>query len=327
MRRFRQIFYSLLPSWLTSGEGELVQYTLGLIRDHMVTRARLSLEARFPSRAGASALALIGNDRGLTRGRSESTEGYRTRLKAWRYPRGHRVRGNAFAVLEQIAAYWGPTKLDVFTVDTGHVRNRRQADGTLTTSYSTEWNWGYPEEWWGAFWVVLLCSPELGIGSQPAFGNPALWGGSYTNTDQCVGLTGMTPEDVVVMRELFRGRAWKPAGVRADWMVFSLDAAIPQPEDGDWQNWGRDTAGVRVPARDILLRYVSLSPEVNNSPAGYPDKYPASMQLPDGSTYAGNPLNYPATITLPNGRVYAGNPTNFPAKIRLVDDGDAARAL
>jgi hypothetical protein len=319
VKRFRQIFYSLLPWWLTNGEGELVQYVLGLMRDHMATRARLSLEARFPSRAGASALALIGADRGIIRGRAETRDAYVNRLKAWRYPRGHRVRGDA--------QYWGATDLDVFTVSQNLVRNRREPDGTETTTYSTEWNWdnGDPAHW-GRFWVVMLCQPAMGVDYTPYFGDPSLW--EYNDVTACIGLTGVTPEDVVAMRRLLRGRAWKPAGVRAEWMVFSKDAVEPVLEAGDWGRWGVDSGGVRVAARSADYRYVSLSPEANNTYPQGPTRWPATVTLVDGTTYDGDPTSFDVTaVPLPGGRLYTGNPTRFPVKVQLVDDGDAPRAF
>jgi len=326
LKRFRQIFYDLLPWWLTNGEGELVQYSLGFMRDHMVTRARLSLEARLPSRAGASALALLGADRGIIRGRTESRESYVARLKAWRYPRGHRIRGNAFALLDQIANYWGATLFDVSTISRNLVRNRREPDGTETTTYSTEWTWDDGDlAQWGRFWVVMQCQPGSGIGYTPALGDPALW--SYNDPTACIGLTGMTPEDVVAMRRLFRGRAWKPAGTRAEWMIFSKDGGFPVYEAGDQKNWGVDSGGVRIPGRYPAYRYVSLSPSANNTYSGDPTKFPTTVRLLGGADYTGDPTNFTTTATLPGGRVYTGNPARFPDKVLLVDDGDAPRAL
>ena len=97
----------MVPAWLYSGDGGLVLQSLAQLQDDYAARARAALEMRFPSRAADDALAELGRDRAIPRGRTETSAHYAARLIAWRYPRGHRTRGSAFALLEQVSEYFG----------------------------------------------------------------------------------------------------------------------------------------------------------------------------------------------------------------------------
>ncbi len=146
IQRFRKIYKFLVPSWLSSdeldngtGEGGRVFASLGIIKDAFVDRVRQGLEARMPTRAGASANALTAGDRGLVRGRVETNPAFAERLVAWRLPRTHRVRGNAYEALRQVWHYFGGidcNSIDLrgqqFSIDVGGTES---ADGLLA------WDW------------------------------------------------------------------------------------------------------------------------------------------------------------------------------------------
>lgn len=319
---FRQAVKWLVPSWLNDGDGAAVMWVLAAMKDAFAERVRQSLDARFPSRTTASANALTGADRGIRKGRTETNEHYAQRLIRWRWPRGHRTRGNAFALLEQASEYFGG--VPCWTIDVRGNRYDRSAAGVETFSQGNAWNWdnvaAAPR--WARGWLVLDLS-EL-ASAQPDFGDADLWGGELGDPDYSVGMQGVAANDAMAIRDLVRadgGRPWKPAGVRAEWAIVSLDGTEPEP-DGTWLNWSRDVAGVRTPTRDPAFRYFSLSPTKNNLYAGDPDVFSETFTLLDGTTYDGDPDVFPASITMPDGSTYVGDPDNFPATIRLLDDGD-----
>jgi hypothetical protein len=318
-KTFRQVYKWLVPPFLLEGEGALVLESLSAIVDSATQRLRSGLEARFPSYAGESALALIGRDRGIVRGRSETAEHYAARLIAWRYPRGHRVRGSAFALLEQFSEYFGG--VDCWTIDVRGSRHDRTAAGEESYSYGNAWDWdgegATPN--WGRFFVVLDLE---GIASeQLEWSDPDLWGGAFGDPDYTIGQLGINHEDVLALRRMMTGRAWKPAGVRAEWVIVSLDGTEPTP-DGTWLHWSRNVAGVQTPTRSAAHRYWSLSPAHNNVYAGDPDSFAETFPMLDGTTYDGDPTSFPTSFTLPGGSTYSGNPDNFPSSLQLVDDGD-----
>lgn len=317
---FRALYRWMLPgNYHTEGsDGEKVLHSFSLLVDAFDAINRERLMARFPRYAGESALALIGADRGIPRGRAETKEHYANRLVAWRYPRGHRVRGNGFALLEQIWEYFGGGfALRIECVNP--IQYLRAADGTESTDGIGGWDWdGEPSSKWARFWIVIdgttLITPT------PDYGDPALYGGQHGDSSYAVGHVGISADDVSAIRKLFCGRAWKPAGTRAMWAVISFDGSTPVPE-GAWGLWGRDDGtGNYEAARPAIFRYWALDPTANLY-RGDPSKCPVSSDMPGGGTYAGDPASFPVSSTLPGGFAYAGNPASWPTSATLVDDG------
>ncbi len=334
-KTFTQLFYSLVPSWLSAGDGGKVLHSLAVVKDKLVRRARLGLNARFPRRAGPSALAMIGADRGILRGRFETDAHYAERLTKWRYPKQHRVRGGAFALLDQISEYVGGAV--VYTVDARrnmHVRGQSSYVSPYERdSEYYEHNYPFPIVFdtldpavhWSRFFVVLGANPQLPwITATPDFGDPALWGGTVGTPGYCVGLSGWNPTDTTRIRQLFRGdQQWRPHGTRAEWLIVQLtNWSFPVVAGDTWSRWGRVLGSTREPARSDDYRYVSLSPESNNTFSGDCVTWCDKARLPGGATYAGNPANFSVSTTLPDGASYGGDPANFPDRIQLVDDGD-----
>lgn len=349
MRSFRGLRYFLAPPWLTGrGDGEKIAFTLEWLLDAFLEKVRQGLNARFPSRAGASALNLIIGDRGLLRGRSESTASIVARLKAWRTPRTHRVRGNAYEALLQIWHYWGGTY--AATVDAQGLRHVIEENDTpdvdtlAEPAYMPDWATGTPgsglcvSNWdganadnnWSRFWIILQPPSSMGIEAQPDFGDADLWGGALGTPGYTLGQLGVTPEDVSAMRALFSELNWHPAHAIPEWVVFSFDTGSPPAPapDGEWLHWSKDSSGTRVAARSGSFRYWSLSPERNNTYGGIRSRpWPNEATLVDGSTYAGDRSNAAAwgAITLPNGETYTGTRGVFAARVLLLDDGSVPK--
>ena len=321
---FRALYRWMLPGAYTDDDtdGGKVLYSLALIKDAFTQTYRDRLTARFPSYAGESALALIGADRGIPRGRAETQAHYAARLPAWRSPRGHRVRGNAFALLEQIAEYFGGG-FALYTEQANGAQRKRSAAGVESSTTLGGWDWDSDTnpDWadqWARFWLVID-GTDL-IDAAPSFGAGALYGGALGNSAYAVGHTGVSADDVNAIRKLFRDRAWKPAGTRAMWAVISINGVTPLPE-GAYARWARDDgAGNYEAARDnVNQRYWALDPTAALY-AGDATLFPLSSDMPGGGTYGGSAASFPPSATF-NGTVYAGNPARFPESARLVDDG------
>lgn len=351
VRRFRTWFPSAMPSWQSAGEGTPLFWSLLRLVDGLLLHSKQALLAHFPTKTGPSGNALHGKTRNIIKGRSESDADYAIRLKGYRYPAMNRVRGNGFAVLDQIVEYFATadrlTSVRCYLVTEMRAVTMRGATAVYLTNspeYSrdvelTEYNYenwfswdGEPsEDHWSRFQVYITPNPQLPeIVETPDLGDADLWGGAIGTPGYCVGLVGWTPADTVAMRKLFYGRRqWKPAKTRATWLVVQLTewtgAVITSDETPFWDRWSYQDAGVRRPTRSADARYICLSPGLNEY-AGNPAQWSDATELPDGVTeYAGDPDSWPATITLPTGTAYAGNPSNWPAAIHLLDDGDEAR--
>lgn len=308
-----------LPWWLTSGTGGYVfEAQMGLL-DASIYRLREGLTARFPSYAGDSALELIGADRGIIRGRDEPSDRYARRLLKWRGVRGHRTRGNDYALLDQLAAYFGA--IDGYVIDGNGTQCSRALDETESYAFGVTWDWDV--QGWAQFWIVL--NPSGLFSSHPDWDDPRLWDGNQGSAHS-FGILGFEAADTEVMRSLlYSRRPWRPAGTQPEWLVVSLDGATVVPAD-TWVRWGYDSGGgVYAPLRPGNLRFVSLKPDHNNRYAGNPDSYATSVVTtshPAG--YAGDPDAWSTTIGLSDGNEYSGNDASFPDNALLLDDGDLA---
>jgi hypothetical protein len=264
---YRFSFYKLLPKFLTEGESELVAFSLGVIKDAFLERCRQSLMQRFPSYAGDAALALIGAERGIPRGRTEAKAHYVTRLKAWRYPRGHRTRGSAFALLEQVSEYWGG--LLAITHDDKGNEHGRAADGTESFAY-TSWNWdggsiAHSGSKWSRFWLEIHPQPYVPtIKAWPswhqAFGGTT-WGAA-TKAGYTFGQQGVLAGDSRALQGLFKARglavSWKPAGTTAMYAVVVLEP-VGGPTTVDPAGLWGDPRG-RATTAPSVIRFWRLTP-------------------------------------------------------------------
>jgi len=319
---FRRLFSFLLPGWLSdeATDGGRVAYVLSMIVDAVNQRQYSGLVSRFPSRAGATALALIGRDRGIIRGRTEIDAHYAARLKAWRWPRGHRTRGNAFALLEQVSEYFGGVAC--YAIDVNGNRCDRAADGTETYSVGESWTWDtQPSSNWARFWIVVD-GREL-FDYPPSLGDSDLWGGSLGIDGYTIGIDDFTHEDARALRGLVRGkRPWKPDGTQAEWVVIRMAGSTEPVPTSAYARWGELFGTTLVKARGDAFRFVSLDPEHNNTYGGDVTRWANDVRLPDNTTESGDETSFPLSTLLPDGSTYAGNVASFPTSVRLLDDGD-----
>lgn len=328
MKSFRGLRYFLAPPWLTGrGDGEKVAFTLEWILDSFLEKLRQGLNARFPRRAGESAINLIIGDRGLLRGRDESLADLAARLIAWRTPRTHRVRGNGYEVVRQVWQYWqswNPGYADVF--DAHFVTHSKQSDGTESRDDFGTWDWdgSDPDVHWSRFWVTIS---NDGIEEHPDLGDAELWGGALGTPGYTLGQLNVRPEDVTAMRALFQELKWAPAHAVPEWAIVTSNdiggGSFPAA-DATWKYWSKNSSGTRVRSRSLAYKYWSLDPLRNNTYGGDRTRpWPAAATQVDGTgTYTGDRSNASAwdEITLPSGRTYQGV-RRFPARVLLVDDG------
>ncbi len=232
---FRQLFKYLTPAWAHTGEGELLYWSMAWLKDQVQTRAEETIRSRFPSKTGESALRVLGDDRGILRGRAETQPHYAQRLIRFRYPYGHRVRGNPWALLEQVSEYFGGIKCA--TIDFKGNLHSRSITGVETYTPGLTWDWdGTPSTPVKArFWLILWL--PLSVTPSPLIGDPALWDGAIGTPGFVIGQDGVAPADVIGMQKLFHGRAWKPHGSKAMYAIVGSATAdlFPAP-DGTWGN-------------------------------------------------------------------------------------------
>ncbi|HTV24296.1 MAG TPA: hypothetical protein VMG12_36640 [Polyangiaceae bacterium] len=225
-------------------------YSIGLISDAFAEVCRQGAWLTLPSLTPSDALPLMGRDRGLERGLFEPQATYRERLKHWRYPRGHRVRGSALALLEQVSVALRGTEWT--TIDARGTRVDKSS-GVFTRNHPWDWDGQALTPNWGRYWLAVQTGQPW-----PSFADGA-WGPKIKAADKCVGMSGVHPGEVDAVRRLTKpnGRSWTPAGRRPIYMTIYFPGgrgseAFPTPT-GDWDSWAN-----REPAH----RYVPLHSSV-----------------------------------------------------------------
>jgi hypothetical protein len=242
---FRTIRRFLAPRWLTEGDGELVGYSLDLIKDAFLERCRLGMLVRFPQQDAngtpgpTDALDAMGRDRRMVRGIEETDTAYALRMKDWLTDR--RRAGNPFCLMKQLAAYCdgnGDKGCSFRTVDNSGNWYSRSSAGVETSSLDTgNWDWDAEAATnWGRFWVIIypgtrwtLTGQDWGDASNPWGGALATWGSSTITDEQSRTLRALIAD-------------WKPGGTQCHTIILAFDPAsfdpsAPEP-NGTWHYWG-----------------------------------------------------------------------------------------
>ncbi len=274
MSIFRALVRKLGPGWLvkeTLPDGTEVDnrilYSIALVLDALAARIQLGILARFPGPAGAKsttpgapedALSLIGRDRIIIRGPNEASDVYALRLI--RAIDDHRVRGNAWALMEQIRGYCSPHEVRIRTVDQHGNWKTLERDGSRSEYRNSAWDWDGTalEDGRARFWVLIY--PTTGTPQRPW--QRSYWGavsGDWGEAKRTWGSTATT-DDVASIRKIVR--AWKPAGTSCKWIVIVWDDTAFDPEDtapplpdGTWRHWSKNSAGTQVATRDSSAMY------------------------------------------------------------------------
>jgi hypothetical protein len=233
VKRFRTIFYWLTPGWLTRGQGELVLWVQGLMFDAMAERSDQSARLMYPSTCPEDALAPIGHDRAIPRGPLEPSAKYRQRLIGWRYPRGHRTRGSALALLDQVAAALGGT--DYRTVDQRGTQVTRGTDAALK-GVTWDWDGASLTPNWGRYWIVVKSTGSLPTTWDESEASGETWDGP---ADECWAGEGIQPGEINAVRELARAKrlGWTPLGRMPIYLVIWFDGESYPAPTGDWDEW------------------------------------------------------------------------------------------
>jgi hypothetical protein len=235
------------------------------------------------------ALPLIGRDRRIVQGFTESPFSYAAALRRWRD--SHRRAGTARELLEQLARILSPDPPRLRIVTAGGVWYTRETDGTFllqnttgtglqisaagvwTTDTSTAiaWDWdsltvpaNLGKGDMGRIWVVIYCpcNPPYLAGDEGAWGDEQSEYGD-DDGDAVEGCSSTAPH-VELLRGI--GQDWRAAGIKLSHFILAFDPDSFDPTDlspaagtmpdGYWGHHGKVVAGVLVPARLGTARYV-----------------------------------------------------------------------
>jgi hypothetical protein len=236
-RKFRSIWKFLVPGWLQSGQGELVLFVQGLLKDAFAERAHQTARLHAPSLCPSDALDFHGRSRALPRGFSEPEASYRARLVGWRYPEGHRTRGTAGALLAQVSVVFDETAV-IQTID---ARGTRYTYGDSSPELGVTWDWDgealTPN--WSRYWIVIAApaSATLPLTWDQDEDAGTLWD---EEPDKCWAGEGVHSGQLAAVRTIAQPgrRSWSPAGCLPTYAVMYFDGEdYPEP-DGTWDEWG-----------------------------------------------------------------------------------------
>jgi hypothetical protein len=194
----------LAPPWLTKGydgspgQGGRYQFLQGLAIDALIEKTNQGALASSPGLTlTPTSLPLIGADRQLLQGPTETQASYVARLLAWRQTWA--LAGNAWSIMKAVAAYLSPAFPDMFCVSDSWVWDYYSVDyGPQSIAYppfhynailSNNWNWDSATNYdairvsggpWWRFWLIINSEdpsawvaqwPALGTAGQPTLGN------------------------------------------------------------------------------------------------------------------------------------------------------------
>lgn len=183
MFTFRDTIRRICPPWLRHGTAERILYAIAIQLDALVDSVVAAIEIRFPGVYSGESLPLLGRDRRIRRGPSDTDETYAARLIGWRD--AHRRKGNPYALLEQLHAYYAPNNFPIQLVNVSGARYSLAVDGTITRD-AIEWTpGGGPPEKWARWW--LFYEWPAAVGDDGLWGDPGDWGdGGVWGTDMTV---------------------------------------------------------------------------------------------------------------------------------------------
>lgn len=276
---------SVAPPWLQQGAygrgpgvgGRYLQ-TIGIELDTIAARAKAAAYNGLPLQCDPSALPLIGDDRLMIQGASESNAAVAIRLSqafdAWR------VGGSDWGVLWEV--------LSLFAGQAGGTPPGRIVSNTKRWSYYPaaatltvpplvtdnklgNWNWDGGAEvtglapvavpWW-RYWLILdAFAPTAWCAAAPVLGGGRVLGGGLAIGFNISGAIFASIRTIL--------RSWQAAHAWSRWIVVNFSSGQYTPDgvnaepDGTWGPWvklvvGFSVAGVGqwVPTRDATARYV-----------------------------------------------------------------------
>lgn len=260
---FRDQIDRISPPWLRGTVASRYLYSIGVQLDILADQVQQGIKRRFPQSAAlandADALALIGKDRIITRGPTESNKAFGARLV--RAIDDWKTAGSAPALLRQLQGFISPNTSTIRVVNNAGAWWSIDSTGTVTASVSSpnNWNWDGSTSAWSRMWVIIY-TPTLWV-VEDNYGNGDIYGdgGAWGTTASLSTIAGL--QSIVA--------TWKSAHSRAVNIIFANDPAsfspaaapgAPMPS-GTWGTWATEDATLAsVPSRLATARYVDGPP-------------------------------------------------------------------
>jgi hypothetical protein len=256
--------------------GSRFLYSFAIMSDILGDDLVAGIRKRFPtyiepgsSAPASDALSYIGRDRTIPQGPSEPNASYALRLSRW--IDDWKLSGNAFVLLDQLAAYFTPQTTTLRLVNNWGIWYTRNPDGSRSLVQSPlvvgvgNWNWDNKGPWqanpgplfaWSRFWVIIYCNGGVPFDVGPRWGDV----GAVYSSSRTWGSTA-TPDQVAAIRSIVL--TWKAAHSWCQNIILAFDPASFNPAgangaplpDGTWGAWSKTTAVPAPAARLATARY------------------------------------------------------------------------
>jgi hypothetical protein len=279
----RDALASQVPKWLANRPGRNVGYrflfAIAIMFDALLEMFRQSLLAAWPGLGTPTAIPAIADMRGLIQGPTEPTSIFQGRLVGWLDAWAE--AGSASSLARQIQAYLiGQGNLGAGVLPIVRIVDRSgnwtiaNADGSVTKTTTAAFDWdtvlgaddgsGHQSgatvaAWWSDMWIVI--APPSGttpIYTRYTSTSDPAW---LANFGESATLGGGMQIPLAVASDLRRiVAAWKGAHTYIRAIIWPSDATSYSPGtptvDGTFGDWGKNVAGIEVPARPLAARFM-----------------------------------------------------------------------
>lgn len=127
---FRDSVRRLSVTWLVGARAERFLYAIAIQLDALADMTVAGIKLRFPGFYSFDSLSQLSRDRRIRRGLTESPDTFADRLTRW-LP-DHQRRGGAYALLEQLHAFFAPNNFPIDLLYKSGRRYRMDAAGNIT---------------------------------------------------------------------------------------------------------------------------------------------------------------------------------------------------
>ena len=199
IQTFRDTMRLLSVPWLRRGYNEKLLYAIGLHADAFGDALVAGVKLRFPGVYSDESLPLIGRERRIRRGRTETTATYAVRLTRWLTD--HRRRGGPYAMLAQLWAHYAPANFVIELISRNRVRYTMSTTLDPATGFgvvtrdTTSWTLDSITAAKWARWQLVFHWPNPVSASGHWDDDPELWDSPTTVWD-----SDLTPQEIEDIR-------------------------------------------------------------------------------------------------------------------------------
>lgn len=183
MKTFRD-YANKLPRWLQRYWGSRFIYALWIQTDAFIDALVAGVKMRFPGYYSFESLPLIGRERRIQRGLSESDATYAARLPGWLD--AHATRGGPYALLQQLFAFYAPNNFPVRLIYRSGRYFDLATDGTITMGDQPSFSPDNMPSKWARWWLIFQWpTPVPAKRKWGAFkwGDGSTYGSGFTSAD------------------------------------------------------------------------------------------------------------------------------------------------